>query len=317
MKNILVAGGNGFIGSNLIKELLNEKKIRVFSTIYNKKNNFAKINKNINYKKVDLLNIQDCLKVTKNMDIVVMCAANSAGAKIMKNNPLEQFRPNILMNLNMLEASYMNKIKKFIFISSNAVYPVSKKKMSEVDVDNTFFKGYFIPAWMKRISEISCDIYSNKIKRKMITIIVRPGNLYGPMDKFDKNKAKVIPSLIRKIFQNKKKLEVRGNGKDLKDFLYIKDFTAALMKIIMTVEKHSYFNVASGKSISINHIIKKLLKITRANNCKIIYQKNMPTMIPLRKIDIKKISKKLGWRPMVSLEEGLEKTINFYKSSSK
>ena len=211
----------------------------------------------------------------------------------------------------------MNKIKKFIFISSNAVYPVSKKKMSEVDVDNTFFKGYFIPAWMKRISEISCDIYSNKIKRKMITIIVRPGNLYGPMDKFDKNKAKVIPSLIRKIFQNKKKLEVWGNGKDLKDFLYIKDFTAALMKIIMTVEKHSYFNVASGKSISINHIIKKLLKITRANNCKIIYQKNMPTMIPLRKIDIKKISKKLGWRPMVSLEEGLEKTINFYKSSSK
>ena len=64
------------------------------------------------------------------------------------------------------------------------------------------------------------------------------------------------------------------------------------MKIIMTVEKHGYFNVASGKSISINHIIKKLLKITRANNCKIIYQKNMPTMIPLRKIDIKKISKK-------------------------
>ena len=84
------------------------------------------------------------------------------------------------------------------------------KKMSEVDVDNTFFKGYFIPAWMKRISEISCDIYSNKIKRKMITIIVRPGNLYGPMDKFDKNKAKVIPSLIRKIFQNKK---IRGLGK--------------------------------------------------------------------------------------------------------
>ena len=61
------------------------KKIRVFSTIYNKKNNFAKINKNINYKKVDLLNIQDCLKVTKNMDIVVMCAANS-GCQDNENN---------------------------------------------------------------------------------------------------------------------------------------------------------------------------------------------------------------------------------------
>lgn len=316
MIKILIAGGNGFIGSNLIEEMLNDKKLKIFSTIFNKKNNVIK-EKNVQYRKVNLLDMQDCLKVTKSMDIVVMCAANSAGAKIMKNNPLEQFRPNIQMNLNMIEASHKNRVKKFIFISSNAVYPVSKKKMKENDVDDNFFDGYYIPAWMKRISEISCNIYSNKIKKKMLTIVIRPGNLYGPMDKFDKDRAKVIPSLIRKILKNKKTLEVWGDGKDLKDFLYIKDFTSALKKIILDINCHSYFNIASGKSVSINFIIKKLLKILKAEDCKIVYQKNMPTMIPLRKIDIKKITKKIGWKPKTSIYDGLEKTINFYKSLPK
>ena len=77
---------------------------------------------------------------------------------------------------------------------------------------------------MKRFSEILCNIYSTKINNPMKTIVIRPGNLYGPYDKFDKEKSKVIPSLIRKIVEKQNPLEVWGDGKDLKDFLYIEDF---------------------------------------------------------------------------------------------
>ena len=100
------------------------------------------------------------------------------------------------MNLNMLEASHKNKVKKFVFISSNTVYPVSDNSMKENDSNYNFFYKYHTVAWMKKFSEIVCDIYSNKIKSKMQTVIIRPGNLYGPHDKFDPGKAKVVPSLI-------------------------------------------------------------------------------------------------------------------------
>lgn len=311
--NILVTGGNGFIGRNLIKFLYKNKKFKLSSTIFKNKNNIFR-NKKIRYYKVDLKNKKDCLRLTKKIDVVIMCAANSSGAKIMRQNPMEHFNPNIFMNLNMLEASYQNNVKKFIFISSNAIYPVSKNKMKEKDVNNEFFEGYFIAAWMKKISEVACEIYSKKLKKKMKTIIIRPGNLYGPFDKFDKEKSKVIPSLIRKIDESRNALDVWGDGKDLKDFLYIDDFSQAIKKIILQVNDHECFNIASGKSVSINKIIKILLRLYNLKNCKINYQKNMPRMIPVRKINIKKISNKIKWRPKIDLTQGLKKTINYYKN---
>ena len=119
-----------------------------------------------------------------------MAAAVSSGAKIMSLNPLIHLNDNILMNTIALEESYKNKVKKFIFISSNTVYPLTDKSVSENDANYDFYKSYHIVAWMKRFTEVMCDMYSNKIKNSMNTIVVRPGNLYGPYDKFDKEKSK-------------------------------------------------------------------------------------------------------------------------------
>ena len=99
------------------------------------------------------------------------------------------------MNLNILKASSQNKVKKFIFISSNTVYPVNRKPMREHDVNFTLFHKYFNVGWMKIFSEKLCEMY----KKKMNITIIRPGNIYGPHDKFDPVKSKVIPSLIRKF----------------------------------------------------------------------------------------------------------------------
>jgi len=307
---VLVAGGSGFVGTNLLKFIAKEKRYRLFST-YFKNKNFIRY-KNVRYIRANLEDLKQCKKITKNINLVFMCAANSSGAKIMENNPLDHFNGNIRMNINMLQASFCNKVSKFVFISSNTVYPVSTKKVDEKSVTNNFFEKYYIVAWMKRFSEIACGIYSEKLN-KMMTIIIRPGNLYGPYDKFEKSKSKVIPSLIVKVLSKSKILNVWGDGRDIKDFLYIDDFIKGLMKVVKKNKKiYEVVNIASGKSISINKIIRMILKITNLKK-KIKYNMSMPTMIPLRLIDIKKVNRKYGFSAKIPLASGLKKTLDWYR----
>ena len=309
---VLVAGGSGFVGTNLLKFIAKEKRYRLFST-YFKNKNFIRY-KNVRYIRANLEDFKQCKQITKNIDLVFMCAANSSGAKIMENSPLDHFNGNIRMNINMLQASFFNKVSKFVFISSNTVYPVSTKKVDEKSVTNNFFEKYYIVAWMKRFSEIACGIYSEKLN-KMMTIIIRPGNLYGPYDKFEKSKSKVIPSLIAKVLSKSKILNVWGDGRDIKDFLYIDDFIKGLMKVVKKNKKiYEVVNIASGKSISINKIIRMIFKITNLKK-KIKYNMNMPTMIPLRLIDIKKVNRKYGFRAKISLATGLKKTLDWYREN--
>ena len=307
--NVLVTGASGFIGTNLIKKLI-KKKYKIIATIHKKK---PKISfKDITYKKVDLTNSNDCFKVTKDIDYVIMCAANSSGAKVIAENPLAHFSPNIIMNTNMLEASYKNEVKKFVFISSSTVYPLTNYPVKEKDAKFKFFEKYHIVGWMKRFSEVMCDIYKDKITKPMETLIIRPGNLYGVFDKFNREESKVIPALIRRVIEKQNPIEVWGNGKDLKDFLYIDDFIDALIKVSFNNNDTGTVNIASGKSISIKTILKKILKIEKLKS-KVYFDSSKPTLIPRRSINIEKLKKNYAWKQKIDLDKGLTKTIQWYK----
>ena len=312
MKRILVIGGSGFVGTNLLIKLSNQKKYKLTGT-YFKKKNFHKV-KNVKYLKLNVNNINHCIKVCKNKDIVFMCAANTSGALQMQNNPLQHFSPNIKLNLNVLESSYLAGVKKFFFFSSNTVYPVTNKKVTENDVNGNFFSKYHIVASMKYFIEKACYIFSKKVKNPMTTIVLRPGNLYGPYDKFDSKKSKVIPSLIRKILSKNRTLEVWGDGKDIKDFLYIEDMCDFIVKNLNKFKEFDIVNVCSSKQITINQIIKILFNIIGGKK-NIIYDTGMPSMIPKRIMSNKKAITHYNLNVRISMRVGLEKTLNWYKNS--
>ena len=309
-KKILIAGASGFVGTNLCK-LISKSKYNLFGTYLKKKK--IKRFKKIKYIKKDLTIFKNCIKITKNIDTVIMCAANSSGANVIINNPLAHFTPNVLMNTNMLQACYQNNVKKLIFISSNTVYPNTKKRMTEKDSKYNFFSKYYTVAWMKKFSEISCEIFSKKIDSKLSCIIIRPANLYGPFDKFTKNEAKVIPALIRRAIEKNNPLVVWGDGNDLKDFLYIDDFIESILKMIDYESKFDTFNISFGKSISIKKILDYILKISKLRTV-VNYDSTKPTLIKNRFINNSKAFKRLNWKPKTSHEEGLKKTIKWYKS---
>ena len=308
-KRILVTGASGFVGTNLIKRLLS-LKVNVTGVIHKQKPQlrFDKVK----YLKKDLTIKKNCLEVCKNIDYVFMCAANSSGAAVIQNKPLNHLTPNIVMNAYMLGAAYEKKVKKFAFISSNTVYPVSNYSMKENDSCFKFYEKYHIVGWMKSFSEEMCKMYSQHVEPKMKTLIVRPGNLYGPYDKFNPSQSKVIASLIRKFFIKQNPIEVWGDGNDIKDFLYIDDFINGLIKAFANDKITRPINLASSVPVTIKDVLKNLKKISKTEKTFIKYDTSKPTMIPVRLISNVYAKKIINFKLKNNLYVGLKKTYRWY-----
>jgi GDP-L-fucose synthase len=307
---VLVTGGAGFVGINLINRLLDDGA-QVRATLYNKDPVIK--DHRIEYIRGDLRLEEDCEKVVDGMDYVFMCAANTSGAKVMSTTPLVHLTPNMLMNIQMLQAAYTFGVKKFLFISTNTVYPLTDFAVKESDVTNEFYESYHIVAWMKRFTEIVCEMYSNRIKEPMKTIVVRPGNLYGPYDKFDWEKSKVIPAIMRRAIERHDPFEVWGDGMDLKDFLYIDDCIDGLILAMENMDEFEPINIASGIPVTIRDVLTQILKSANYDDADVQYDSSKPTMIPKRMIDISLAKEKLGFEPKVSLQDGIHKTVQWYK----
>jgi GDP-L-fucose synthase len=308
-KNILVTGSAGFIGTNLIDKLV-QYRANITGTIHEREPQHK--HDSVKYIKCDLTKYDDCMNVLKDIDYVFMTAANSSGAEVMETKPLDHLTPNILMNTNMLSAAYENNVKKFCFISSNTVYPLTDHAVKEDDANYEFYDKYYIVGWMKRFTEIMCEMYALKIKKPMPVVIVRPGNIYGPYDKFSWRESKVIAALIRKAIEKKDPFEVWGDGSDIKDFIYVDDFIDALILVFEKSKNFDVINIASGKEVSIKEIIKVVLDKTSYQSASIKYNIDKPTMIPKRLICIDKLTTLTDWCQKTDLDKGIEKTVEWY-----
>jgi GDP-L-fucose synthase len=309
-KRVLVTGASGFIGTNLVRKLSDLGAI-VRGTTH--KNVPQEVLSGVEYSNYDLLKMENCFKATKDIDYVFMAAANSSGAAVMETTPLVHLTPNVVMNSQMLAASYENKVKKFCFISSNTVYPLTDYAVKEEDATNEFYEKYFIVGWMKRFSEIMCEMYSNKIKSPMETLVVRPGNLYGPFDKYTWNESKVIAALVRRAIEKHNPFEVWGDGLDLKDFLYIDDFTEGMLLAFAKSNHFMPLNIASGIPVTIREVLEVILKTASHNDAQVKFDSTKPTMIRTRMIDISKMQGLTSWSPETNLTEGIAKTMKWYR----
>ena len=310
-KRILVAGGSGFIGTNLVRKLV-EMGANVRSVTHSKRP--QEIFPSVEYIKLNLEQYSNCLNACADVDYVFMAAANSSGAGVMSKTPLVHLTPNIVMNSYMLAAAYEARVQKFCFISSNTVYPLTDFAVKEGDAGFEFYEKYHVVAWMKRFSEIMCEMYNSKIGNPMKTIVVRPGNLYGPFDKFNWKESKVVAALIRRAVERHDPFKVWGDGMDIKDFLYIDDFIDGLLKVFMVEGDLGPVNIASGSPITIREIIKAILMVSNYNEVFVSYDDTMPTMIPKRLINISYIKKITDWKPETDIKSGLSKTLSWYNN---
>ncbi len=322
-KNVLVCGGAGFIGTNLIKKLVS-LGANVRATLLHSDPQIGDFSgfaaDKIDYRWVDLRKPYDehagSTDLCDDMDYVFMCAANTSGAAVMDKSPLVHVNPNVIMNTRILEESYAAGVKKFVFISSSVVYPVSDHHVKESEAGYEFFEKYFCAAWMKRFSETLCEMYATKIKSPMPVAVIRPGNVYGPYDDFKWETSHVLPALIRKVVERHDPISVWGDGSDVKNFIYVDDFVEGMIKAAMHFEPFDVFNIASPESNTIKEALTMMLDSDDYTGAKIEFDASKPTMIPKRLINIDKAYDRLGFMAETPLKSGLAKTIEWYRNVS-
>lgn len=309
-KRILILGGSGFIGRNLIDKL---SKYNVELTVINKNSNVVFNQKNLRFEKFDLTDKKVINLIFRNQDLVFLCAANTSGAQVINKYPLTHLFPNIAINNIVAEALSKWPIEHLVFISSSVVYPDSNKSMRESDIDWTFFEKYEVAGMMKLFSERIFQ-FTQKYGLLSKLTILRPSNLFGPHDKFDSFRSKVIPALIKQYVDKSNTIKILGDGKEYRDFLYIEDFIDAMLLAVENTQTVEIFNVASGFTTQINVVSSIIQKLTGHKPSDYLFDTNFKTMIPERNIDILKLQS-LGWAPSFNFEQGLLKTILWYEEN--
>ena len=307
-KNVLVTGGTGLIGTQLVNKLV-KLKSRVIVASLDKN---IELPKGVKFIRSDLRFFENCLKLTKKIDYVFHLAGIKGSPEMAKKKPYQFMTPMLMFNANMLEASRINKVKRFLYTSSIGVYN-PKKIMKEDDVWKTFpSRNDWYAGWTKRIGELNvqaCQLFT----KKMITIIVRPANVFGPYDNFDTKSAMVIPSLINKFINSKTgAVEVWGDGSNIRDFIFSSEVARAML-LIMFKKPKLPINIGSGKEVSIKKIVKIINKYF-GNNYKILWNKKYLGGDKKRVLDITRL-KKLGFKQETNLENAIYQTINWFKNN--
>ncbi len=307
----LVTGGAGFIGSHIAEVLVKRGSfVRVldnFSAGKMENLEFAKGRKNFELIRGDIRDLKTCRRAVKKMDFVLHQAALRSVPKSMKD-PYSYNEVNINGTLNMLYAAKEAKVKRFVFASSSSIYGDTSKFPQEESDLPLLIAPY---ALSKLAGEYYCRIFSKNFSLE--TVALRYFNVFGPRQALDDEYAVVIPKFIDSIM-NDTPPPIYGNGKQSRDFTYVRNVVEA--NILATKARNvsgEVFNVACGKDT-------RVIDLARMLN-KIIGKSIQPAFLPPRPGDVfrtlastKKVKRKLGFKGRYTFEEGLKKTVEYFKS---
>jgi len=309
---IFLPGHNGMVGSSLYS--------------FFKKRNF----KNIITISRNKLNLCDQIKVDKFIkkikpDIIINCAGKVGGIWANSHYPVEFLDENILIQMNLIKSAYKHKIKHLINLGSSCIYPKNSKQpiKEEYLLSGQLEKTNEAYAIAKIVGLKACEYFNKQYGTSYLTVM--PCNLYGPHDNFDLKNSHFIPALIKKFVQSnknkKKEVEIWGSGSPKREIMYVDDIASAIFFIIKKkifkdkflinyLKTESVINIGSDNEYSIKKIAQIIAKTTN-NKSKLKFNRKYPDGTP-RKILDNRIIKKLGWKPKVSLSEGLNKTLDWY-----
>jgi len=303
---IFIAGHNGMVGSSILKYF----KEKGYKNIYVRER-----------KALNLLDQDQTVKYLKktNPHFVIIAAARVGGILANKSYPAEFITDNLVIQSNVIQAAYDAGVHKLLFLGSSCIYPqLAKQPMSEDCLLSGKLEPTNEPYAIAKIAGIKmCESYNRQYGVDYRCVM--PTNLYGENDNFDISSSHVIPGLITKFLQAKKKktnVKIWGTGKPIREFLHVEDLAQAIFRILklnkiqikkINKNKLPILNVGSGESLTIKKLALMIKKISKFKG-KVFFDKTFPDGTINKNLDSSKI-KKFNWAPKIKLSLGLKNII--------
>lgn len=300
-KNVLVTGGTGLIGRQLVNILCDiDANVNIVSL------DKIKVNDKAEHILGDLTNFEFCKNITKDIDFVFHVAGIKGSIEVTKTKPASFFVPLLMFNTNVLEACRLNKVQKVVYTSSIGAYASAEVFKEDENLDGVPMDMF--PGWAKRMAELQIQAY--KIQYNLNNFaVVRPCNVYGPGDNFDPENAMVIPSLMYRIYHKENPVIIWGDGTAIRDFAYSKDIAEGVILALYYGTNGKFVNLGSGKGYSIKELVETLHSFIDFNYK---FDTTKSSGFPRRVMDISHARKLLGYNPTTSLLDGLKETWNWY-----
>jgi GDP-L-fucose synthase len=302
-KRILVTGGAGFLGKQVIAQLVargaNPDKIKV-----------------VRSRDYDLRTLEACQRAVDQQDVVIHLAAHVGGIGLNREKPAELFYDNLMMGTQLIHSAYQAGVKKFVCVGTICAYPkFTPVPFKEDDLWNGYPEETNAPYGIAK-KALLVQLQSYRQQYGFNGVYLLPVNLYGPEDNFDPRSSHVIPALIRKVYEARqrgdKTIPVWGDGSPTREFLYSVDAARGIAMATQLYDDPEPVNLGTGSEISIKDLITLICELMEFPG-EIVWQTDKPNGQPRRCLDTARAKQAFGFTAEMEFRQGLRNTIDWYR----
>jgi len=312
-KCVFVAGASGLVGSAIVRGLLTASSGVTVVGSYHGAARALVENARVRYVRADLTTREGCAAAVAGCHFAVLAAAATGGAGQARREPWRQVTDNVVMDSLVLEALHTAHVRRVVYIGSASIYQEFDGFVREDQLDWNAdpAPAYMGVGWAKRYIEKQCAFWHQSTGMEFA--MVRAANVYGPFAQFDPANSNFVAALIRKAVDRMDPFEVWGSLDVARDVIYTDDFAAAVIRMLVNRRPFDVFNVGSGNFSTVGEVMRLALTCSGHQPKEIHCIGEAPTTIALRALDCTKARTELGWSIQVPLEEGIRRTVEWWK----
>ena len=312
-KRVFVAGATGLVGSAIVRALLTASPgVEVVGSYHGAARALVE-NARVRYVRADLTTREGCAAAVANCDLAVLAAAVTGGAAQARRAPWRQVTDNVVMDSLLLEALHRAQVRRVVYIGSASIYQEFDGFIREDQLDWSAdpAPAYMGVGWAKRYIEKQCAFWRQSAGMEFA--VVRAANVYGPYAQFDPANSNFLAALICKAVDRMDPFEVWGSLDVVRDVIYTDDFADAVMRMLVDRRPFNVFNVGSERRTTVGEVMELALRCADHRPKEIRCRGEAATTIALRALDCAKVRTELGWSIKVPLEEGVRRTVEWWK----
>lgn len=305
-KNILVTGGSGFLGKQVVHQLCQAGASKDRISIPRSR-------------ELDLCKWENCQQAVQQQDVVVHLAAHVGGIGLNREKPAELFYDNLMMGTQLIHAAYQGGVEKFVCVGTICAYPkFTPVPFKEDDLWNGYPEETNAPYGIaKKALLVQLEAYRQQYGFNGIYLL--PVNLYGPEDNFDTRSSHVIPALIRKVHEAQQRgdqeLPAWGDGSPTREFLYSTDAARGIVMATQHYDEAAPVNLGTNQEIKIKDLVETICELMGYEG-EIVWQTDQPNGQPRRCLDTQRAKEKFGFVAATEFRQGLKNTIEWYRQNA-